>query len=297
MWKKLAKGLAYPPFPILIALLPLAITLLVYAMVRAESTAPIAIAAYALSAYTLTVFCLRIPDLIRAFGRFRRENRFVRRWREDERLRIGLSLYGSLAWNGLYAALWLLLGLRHGSFWYYSLAGYSLSLGVIRFSLLRYTRRHKAGEHLRRELRRYRACGWVLLFMTAALLLMLFFMVYWGRTFLHGKITAISMAAATFTSLTLAILGILRYRHHESPVYAAAKTVSLAAALVSLLTLESTMLNTFSGGAMDKTAERLMLGISGGVAIALILVTAILMIVNGTKRIQELAIKEKQDGQ
>ena len=68
------------------------------------------------------------------------------------------------------------------------------------------------------EFRKYRACGIVFFIMNLALSLIIFFMVYWNRTF-----------------------------------------------SVSMLTLESTMLTTFSDGTMSMTGRRILLGVSGGV--------------------------------
>ena len=98
--------------------------------------------------------------------------------------------------------------------------------------------------------------------MNLALALIIFFMVYWNRTFNHHEITTIAMAAYTFTALTMAIINIIKYKKYNSPVYSASKAISLASACVSMLTLESTMLTTFGDGTMDLTARRMMLGIS-----------------------------------
>ena len=136
------------------------------------------------------------------------------------------------------------------------------------------------------ELRKYRACGIVFLVMNLALALMIFFMVYWNRTFHHHEITTIAMAAYTFTSLTLAIINTVKYRKYNSPVYSASKAISLASACVSMLTLESTMLTTFGEGTVDLAGRRLFLGLSGGAISVLIIAMAVYMIVQGTKKIK-----------
>ena len=141
------------------------------------------------------------------------------------------------------------------------------------------------------ELKKYRACGIVFLVMNLALSLIIFFMVYWNRTFEHHMITAIAMAAYTFTALTTAIINVIKYRKYNSPVYSASKAISLAAALVSMLTLESTMLTTFGDGTMTVTAQKWMLGATGGAISVLIVATAIYMIVIGTKKLKELKIE------
>lgn len=285
-WKKLGKAILYPPLIMMILLVPVATAFLVCSMVLWGSQSPVSIASYVVAAYTLTAWCVRIPELIRSFRTFRKENKYVKLWRENAGLRMNVSLYGSLLWNVAYALFQLCLGLRHHTFWYGSLAGYYIALAVMRFFLVRYTSRHKPGENMQAELKKYRACGIVFLLMNLALALIIFFMVYWNRTFYHHEITTIAMAAYTFTAFTKAVINVVKYRRYNSPVYSASKAISLAAACVSMLTLESTMLTTF-GGTTDLAFRRMMLGISGGVISVFIIVMAIYMILRSSKILKE----------
>ena len=286
--KKLGKALLFPHIAIMILLVPIATVLLVGSMVFIGTESVIAYIYYVLAAYTLTVWCMKIPKIIRFFKTFKDENKYARRWQDDTRLRVNVSLYGSLAWNALYGILQLWLGFYHHTFWFYSLGAYYICLGVMRFFLVRHTTRYAPGERMQTELKKYRACGIVFLVMNLALALIIFFMVYWNRTFEHHMITAIAMAAYTFTALTTAIINVIKYRKYNSPVYSASKAISLAAALVSMLTLESTMLTTFSDGTMTVVAQKWMLGATGGAISALIVSTAIYMIVVGTKKLKQL---------
>ena len=283
-WKKLGKALLFPHIAIMILLVPVATVLLVGSMVFVGTESVIAYISYVLAAYTLTVWCFKIPHLIRFFKAFKDENKYARRWQDDTRLRVNVSLYGSLAWNALYGLFQLWLGFYHHTFWFCSLGAYYICLGVMRFFLARHTTRYAPGERMQTELKKYRACGIVFLVMNLALALIIFFMVYWNRTFEHHMITAIAMAAYTFTALTTAIINVIKYRKYNSPVFSASKAISLAAALVSMLTLESTMLTTFGDGTMTAAAQKWMLGATGGTISVLIVATAIYMIAVGTKK-------------
>ena len=287
-WKKLGKALLFPHIAIMILLVPIATVLLVGSMVFIGTESVIAYISYVLAAYTLTVWCFKIPKIIKYFKTFKDENKYARRWQDDTRLRVNVSLYGSLAWNALYGLFQLWLGFYHHTFWFYSLGAYYICLGVMRFFLARHTTRYAPGERMQTELKKYRACGIVFLVMNLALALIIFFMVYWNRTFEHHMITAIAMAAYTFTALTTAIINVIKYRKYNSPVFSASKAISLAAALVSMLTLESTMLTTFGDGTMTVVAQKWMLGATGGAISLLIVATAIYMIVIGTKKLGQL---------
>ena len=91
----------------------------------------------------------------------------------------------------------------------------------------------------------------------------------------------------------MAIVNVVKYRKYKSPVYSASKAISLAAACVSMLTLESTMLTTFGDGTMDMTTRRIMLGATGGVISVFIIVMAIYMIVQSNKKINQLKTAEE----
>ena len=286
-WKKLGKALLFPHIAIMILLVPIATVLLVGSMVFVGTESVIAYISYVLAAYTLTVWCFKIPYLIKFFKTFKDENKYARKWQDDTRLRVNVSLYGSLAWNALYGLFQLWLGFYHHTFWFYSLGAYYICLGVMRFFLVRHTSKYAPGEKMQTELKKYRTCGCVFLVMNLALALIIFFMVYWNRTFEHHMITAIAMATYTFTALTTAIVNVVRYRKYNSPVFSASKAISLAAALVSMLTLESTMLTTFSDGTMTATTQKWMLGATGGAISVLIVATAIYMIVVGTKKLKQ----------
>ena len=285
-WKKLGKALLFPHVAIMIILLPIATLLLVFSMVVIGTESAIAYVSYVLAAYTLTVWCIRIPRLIQFFKDFKNQNRYAQLWLGDTRLRVNVSLYGSLAWNTLYGVFQLWLGYYHRTFWFYSLGAYYICLAIMRFFLLLHTRKYAPGEKMRTELVKYRACGWVFLLMNLALTLIIFFMLYWNRTFTHHMITAIAMAAYTFTAFTVAIINVVKYRKYNSPVFSASKAISFAAACVSMLTLTSTMLTTFNDGTMDALTQKLMLG-GVGIAVSGVVVTmAVYMIISGTKKLK-----------
>lgn len=287
-WKKLGKALLFPHYLIRILLVPIATALLVTSMTLIGTKSPVAYISYVLAAYTLTVWCMKIPDIISFFKAFKNENKYMIRWKNDTRLRVNVSLYGALAGNVLFGIFQLWLGFYHSTFWYYSFGAYYVCLGLMRYFLVKYTSKYTQGEDIVTELKKFCACGWVLLVMNLALSLIIFFMVYWNRTFVHHMITTIAMAAYTFTSLTMAIINVIKYRKYQSPVFTASKIISLAAALVSMLTLESTMLTVFSDGTMSPLEIKLMLGATGGVISVLIVTGAIYMIVDGTKKLKNL---------
>lgn len=287
--KKFFKALLYPHFSVLLILTPVAAAFLVYTFVSQKQDTVFAYVSYVLSAYTLTVVCLRAPALFRRLKAFRNENRYAKRWFDDVHFRKKIMLFASFIWNTAYALLQTGLGFTHKSFWFFSLAVYYTTLSVMRLSLFRHTSRYKPGEKMYSELKKFRNCGFIFLVTNLALSLMIFFMVYRNRTFHHNEITTITLAAYTFTSLTVAIVNVIRKRHTDNPVFSASQAIALASACVSILTLESTMLTTFGDGSLSLADRRILLGVSGAVISVFIIGMAVHMIVYSSKKIKCLS--------
>ncbi len=286
-WKKIGKALLFPHIAMMILLVPIATVLLVGSMVFIGTESMIAYVSYVLAAYTLTVWCFKIPALIKFFKSFKEGNKYALLLQNDARLRVNISMYGSLGWNALYGVFQLWLGVYHRTFWFCSIGAYYICLGVMRFFLLLHTRKYAPGEKMRNEIRKYRACGWVFLVMNLALSLIVFFMLYWNRTFEHHMITAIAMAAYTFTAFTVAIVNVVKYKKYHSPVFSASKIISFVAACVSMLTLTSTLLTTFSDKTMGAMEQKMMLGSVGFAVSGMVVIMAIYMIVISTKKLKQ----------
>lgn len=286
--KKIVKALLFPHVAVPLTLTPVSIATLVYALTTLDEGSFIAILSYVLSAYVLTLWCVRMPDIIEWVKRFKNENQYIKMWQNDVRLRVNVTLLLSLLWNAVFGVFQMCLGIYHGTFWFISLGAYYIILAVMRYFLLSHACDYAPGERVGVELILYRRCGYILLVMNIALAVIIFFMVYHGRTFRHHMITAIAMAAYTFTSLTMAIITLVKYKKYNSPVFSASRSIGLAAALVSMLTLESTMLTAFSDGTMTDLTRKWLLGATGGAISLMIVGAAIYMIVESTKRIKTI---------
>lgn len=284
-WKKLGLNLIYPHLAIIICLLPISIALLVLALVYLNNTSFIAICSYLLSFYVLLVICFRTPKIIAFFKNFKRNNKYLKIWFSDVNLRINVTLYGTLIWNIAFAIFQLALGFYHKSLLYSSMFFYYVLLGVMRFFLVKHTSKFKAHEQKNVQLKKYIVCGWLLLFMNLALAVIVFLMVYLNQTFYHNMITTIALATYTFTTFTFSIVNLIKYKKYNSPVYSAVKTISLIAGVVSILTLEATMLTTFKGE-QGPHFNQIMLALTGFAVIGFAITMAIIMIVKGNKQLK-----------
>ena len=141
-WKKVGKNLLYPHPVVIVLLTPISIAFLVFSLIYFDSTNVLAIVSYLLSFYVLLVLCFKIPNIIAFFKKFKNENKYAKKYFTDVRLRMNISLYGSLVWNVAFAIFQLTLGLYHNSFWFYSMSGYYMMLGLIKIIKLLFRKKH-----------------------------------------------------------------------------------------------------------------------------------------------------------
>lgn len=286
-YMKWIKPLLWPHIVIVILTVIISIVGLVYAFAYPNANRIVAYAAYFVSAYALTVVCIRVPDIYKFFKMKRDESEYIGMYRSQADLRVKISLYTSFTINILYAVLQFAMGLIYHSVWYYSLAGYYILLVIMRFFLLRKFRTDRWRKDRKLELSLYRLCGVLLIFMNIALGVVVFYIVRQNRGFQHHYIVTIGLAAYTFTIFTMAIVNIVRYKKYHSPVISASKVVSLVSALVSMLSLETAMLEAF-GDEGDELFRRIMTASSGGAVCVAVLVIAVIMIVKSTRELRRM---------
>ena len=97
-----------------------------------------------------------------------------------------------------------------------------------------------------------------------------------------------AVALYTFYTTIMAVVNLVRDRKSGSPVMAAARGVNLAAALVSMLSLETAMLTQFNDGSKGAFFRRAMIGSTGGAVCVLVAVMGLYMVIHATRRIRKL---------
>ena len=268
-----------PHGAILALLVPVSIALLTLSFTVFGEASVVAIVSYVIAAYTLTALVMRIKDIINFVKRLL-DNKYVKLVRENDGLRSKLTLFGTMLLNLAYAIFQLVLGIYHNTFWYISFAVYYFLLSFMKYYLFDHQMKYDVGVDRKRELGKYMATGVILSIMALVLATIIGFMVVFDRTFVHHAITTIAMAAFTFTTLTISIVDVIRHRKDNNPIHAASRAISLTSALVSMITLETSMLTVF-GQENGPIFRRIMLAISGGVVVIAVLSFGIFMIKKG----------------
>lgn len=136
------------------------------------------------------------------------------------------------------------------------------------------------------EIHRYRLCGIMLLVMNQALAGIVIFMVHQNRGFDYPGVLIYAMALYAFYSVITAVVNLVKFRKHGSPVMSAAKAINLVAAMVSILSLETAMMAQFGGD--DEAFRAVMTGATGGGVCTIVIGMAVFMIWKSTRQIKSL---------
>ena len=291
-FKRILHRLLFPGPAVVLLSVPTAAVLLIDKFAFAGEYSPIAYPSYVFSAYTLTIVCAWVvkngrsakAGLTSAIHRIPLAHRYL----TDVSFRLHVSLYLSLGMNVLYAVMKFIFGVWYHSVWFGTLAVYYFFLAVMRFGLLYHANRNGFGKNIPAELRQYRMCGIVLMLMNVALSGVVILVVRKNEGFQYAGYLIYFMAMYAFYNMIMAVMNVVKYRKYHSPVMSAAKVISLAAALVSMLSLETAMLAQFDKGQNPKPFRRIMTGCTGGGVCAMVLGIAVYMVIQSTKQLGQL---------
>lgn len=290
-WKRFAKNLLFPPLWIILALTAISAVTLVAVFSKGLDATPIAYVSYVLAFYTLCVFCIFCWKTLPGYWNGGKEklyaNKYANRYLTDAAFKTHVNLYRSLAINLLYVAMNAVLAVFYKTRWFAIFAIYYAILAVMRFLLVRYVGKNKIGSSRLGELHRARLCAYILLTVNLALSGAVLMMVYFHRGFDYQGILIYVMAMYTFYITTTAILDLVKYRKYQSPIMSMSKVIKMAAALVSMLALETAMFSQF-GGEMSIENQRIMIMATGAGIAIIVVVMAFYMIVRTTKEIRSL---------
>lgn len=288
-WKKIGKKLLFPPIWVMVLLTLFTAVTVPYVLIKNLSMSVLAYAVYVVAFYTVvvvTVFCVMVlPKQYQQIKQKIYDNPLGNRYMTDRAFRTKVSLYTSLGVNLLYVGINLLSYWMNRSWWFVVLACYYVILSLMRFLLVGYVRRNEIGSSVLGEWKRARMCAFILLLVNLSLSGAVLMILYQNRGYTYNGIMIYVMAAYTFYITVHAIVDMVKYRKLGSPVLSTAKTVSLSAALVSMLNLETAMFAQF-GAEMPVGDQRIMIAATGGGISVVVVTLSILLIVKATKEIR-----------
>lgn len=298
-WKTFFKKILFPPLWLIILLFAVSAASLTAVFVNGWDEHPLAYAAYVVSFYTLCVVCVAcwyiVPKHYKNAKDKMYSNSFVNRYMTDPAFKTNVSLYRSLTINLLYVGVNLVSGFLYRSAWFFILAGYYTILAVMRFLLVKYARKNKLGARMLGELKRSRLCGWILITVNLSLSGAVLMILYQDRGYDYHGILIYVMAMYTFYITVTAVINLFKYKKYRSPVMSTSKMISFAAALVSMLNLETAMLAEF-GVETGEHFKKVMVAATGAGVSVIIVTMALYVIIRNTAEIKKYKSTELSNG-
>ena len=201
---------------------------------------------YAVSAYSLTALCIRLPGAVKQEKRWMADHPRVAGVLKNEELKFSLGLFREQLVSFVYGVYKIITGVVIGSAWIGADGIYNLSQALIQ--LFQILRRRKPGS-MQEQWRSYRLCGGLILLMHLTLTGIVFQTVNWHRVSESGEIMLIATAAFAFYKFITAFVDLARDRRHAHPIDSSVRMLSLSQAIFAIFSLQAGLLHTFGTGA------------------------------------------------
>ena len=281
--KKCIKKVFFPHEMLIFVLFNASVVGLLLIFMNGLEAHPLAYVVYMIAFYALMTVCVRIPGIIKWWKRKLHENKYTDMYLTDKDLRMSISMYRGLSIAFIFATFKIILGFVYDSNWFFAMAGYNVILSLMRFILVRQSQRKVQDEKKSRiyALQTYRICGWLMMVLNVAVSVIMFMVIVRKQTIEYNMIVTIGLAAFTFYCFTMAIINMVKYRERKNPIYAAMKRVDMVKAIVSIFTLQVTMLTTFSG--QGEAIDVGLMNTLTGVAVTIAINTIAALMIAGVK--------------
>ena len=243
---------------------------------------------YALSAYSLTVLCVKLPGTVRDGKIWLSGHPKIAALFQDSDRKFTRKLYLEQFINFAYGGFKIGAGIFYGSAWIGCDGIYNFVQAMIQlFQILR----RKHAKDLEQQWRSYRFCGILILLMHLTLIGIVFQMINWNRAVEQGEIMVITTAFFAFYKIISSFIRIAKDRKHVRPVDSSIRMLNLAQAFFAIFSLQASMFHTFGTG---ESWEHLMNMLTGCAVCLLIVSIGIYMIQRGAREIKKL--QERNNG-
>jgi len=164
----------------------------------------------------------------------------------SKRQKVLLMAFLSLVFNITYGLGNAVLGILSHSWWFLTVAAYYIILSIMRFAVVLYEKKNRR-RNRQNEIFIKRFSGLMFLFLSIILTGTVFLTVKQDIGTKFHEIVMIIIATYTFTKIVLAIIKLCKSKQDGSPLLTTVRNISLADAVVSIFSLQRSMLTSFEG--------------------------------------------------
>lgn len=249
----------------------------------------LAYCSYAVSAILLTYLVYIViyfaPKIKNGIINLLKKHKFTNELLESYGYRSLVFATFSFLINIAYAVFQAVIAIMSRSIWYGALATYYIALSLIRGGVVAISRKsQKNAIDPKRQVLSYRNCGIYLIILNFALTGAIVQMVFSDQGFRYPGLMIYVIATYTFYKLTMSIYNIFKARKQTDYTIQSIRNISFADSLVSLLALQTALLQEFSVNYQPILPNSL----TGGAISLIIIAIGIIMVVRGTKELKYL---------
>lgn len=201
----------------------------------------------------------------------------------DRIYRSRLAIYRGFTLNMLYAVFRAVTAAIYRSVWFVSIAAYYFSLCLIRGLLVLSMR--NAGTDLKKW-QSCRMCGIFMLFLGVTMAGMSVQMVRDNIVYHYPQYIIYLSALYTFCITISAVMNVIRFIRLKDPILSASKNITLTGALMSVLVLQTAMIEEF--GTEEVVFRAVMNSLTGAAVNLAALLMAVHMIFSSTAQIRRI---------
>nr|WP_294493461.1 hypothetical protein [uncultured Mediterraneibacter sp.] len=214
----------------------------------------IGIAVYFLAGVLLAVSCIFLyqdlkKGIVEKILNNIKKNPFGERFFDDYTFRTVLTTLPAFLINVAYTVYNGVIGIINQSAWFITMAVYYSLLGIMRYRAVNTGRKtaHMEDRRLirKKELSVMKTDGVLLLLLNIALIGVIILTIVKDTAKRYPEIMVISIAAYTFYKIITSVINMIKVRKSQSPILITIRNIGVADALVSVLTLQMTMLASF----------------------------------------------------
>lgn len=185
----------------------------------------------------------------------------------------------NLLLNLCFAIFYLFSAVVARSSWMGMMAFYYIWLSIQRLLLQK-----RSSCDIQKQWKSYIQCGILLLLSSLVIVGMNILLLRRVKEIVYPFYLIYGVAAYAFYSLTIAIINVFKYRKLRHPVFLANKNLSLAVAMISILSMQSALLTAFGD---DDIFSRNMSIVTGFVIFGFVVALSVIMITFGRKQYKQ----------
>lgn len=193
--------------------------------------------------------------------------------------------------NIAYAVFQGVVAILSRSIWYGALATYYIIISLIRGGIIAISRKKQKNNYtLEKQLKSYRNCGIYLAILNLTFIAAIVQMALNYQGFKYAGLMIYVMATYTFYKLCMSIYNLIKAKKHNDYTVQSIKNISFADALISILALQTALLQAFAETYEPQLANSL----TGSAVSIAIFTISIFMIIKGQLKLKQLQ-KEKNN--